>query len=804
MAVVVPVISTFDARGIQRAIKDFKKLEGAGQKTTFAVLNGNRAMSVFGAKVAKVGGIVGAAAGVIGGKFVAAAYESQKVMKQTEAVIAATGGAAGVTAKQVSDLSEQLSNQTGIDDELIQSSMNLLLTFKNVRNEVGAGNDIFNRTAQAALDMGNIFGSTDNAAKMLGKALSNPVKGVTQLGRAGITFTDQQKEQIKTLVASGKVLDAQKIILGEIEGRYAGAAAAGATGFDRLKVAFGNAAEDLGAILIPAVENFSNYLIENVLPNVKQFSDIVSEKGLGAGIEFAAGKLFDFTGKMGAFGNAVLVITAALTAFKLITVAATISQLAFNTALFANPIGITVAAIIALIVAVAALAVKFKVVRDVFKAVWNGIVDLLQTNINFMLGIYEGFINGFISGVNLIIRGWNKIPFAPKVKEIEKVNLALDITAIKIGNAGKAASTAAPSIRMIEGWGGKLTTTLTGGNGTGGGGGSGGGGGGTAGALETVAQKFKKFADQARSVTTTQKSLRDAVKNTSDAQKSLQVATDKVAVAQAKLNKIASGYGAGSTQAADAQKELTAAQREATRAGFDLENARFAVTDAEKALAEARKTGNTQEIRQAEIDLADAKISVSEAEETLKEKTDAVTAAQTKLNETINGASTSSDTYKAALLELTDAQEEQIKAIDDVRSAKERELEVTRNLVKAEILLRKAKGKLTKKQLAAANKLLADLATPVQVAVPTASADLPELASGGIVKASAGGTLALIGEGGSDEAVIPLNGNNTGLGTTINVTINAGVGDPNEIGRQVVSALQAYQRRAGSIPIKVG
>jgi len=190
-------------------------------------------------------------------------------------------------------------------------------------------------------------------------------------------------------------------------------------------------------------------------------------------------------------------------------------------------------------------------------------------------------------------------------------------------------------------------------------------------------------------------------------------------------------------------------------------------------------------------------------------------------------ASTDSETYKNALADLIDAQDEQVKAIDDVRSAKERELEVTRNLVKAEILLRKAKGKLTKKQIAAADKLLADLNTPVTVDVPTRSAPastgfsvagidfsgvdfsginvggLATLASGGVVKASSGGTLALIGEGGEDEAVIPLSQLGSSGGAGINVYITAGVGDPNEIGRQVVNALQAYQRRNGAIPVKV-
>ena len=104
-----------------------------------------------------------------------AALESQKISRQTEAIIKATGGAAGLAASEVGKLSEALAFKTGVDDEAIQSSLNLLLTFKQVQNVAGEGNDIFNRASQAVLDLGNVFGSTDSAAVQLGKALSDPI-----------------------------------------------------------------------------------------------------------------------------------------------------------------------------------------------------------------------------------------------------------------------------------------------------------------------------------------------------------------------------------------------------------------------------------------------------------------------------------------------------------------------------------------------------------------------------------------------------------------------------------------------------
>jgi hypothetical protein len=74
--------------------------------------------------------------------------------------------------------------------------------------------------------------------------------------------------------------------------------------------------------------------------------------------------------------------------------------------------------------------------------------------------------------------------------------------------------------------------------------------------------------------------------------------------------------------------------------------------------------------------------------------------------------------------------------------------------------------------------------------------DIPAMAKGGIVT---GPTLALIGEAGP-EAVIPLNGRNAGMGNTINLTVNAGMGaDGASIGREIVDAIKRYERTSGPV-----
>jgi hypothetical protein len=72
---------------------------------------------------------------------------------------------------------------------------------------------------------------------------------------------------------------------------------------------------------------------------------------------------------------------------------------------------------------------------------------------------------------------------------------------------------------------------------------------------------------------------------------------------------------------------------------------------------------------------------------------------------------------------------------------------------------------------------------------------IPRLAKGGIVTQP---TLALIGEAGP-EAVVPLRGRNAGVGG-ITITVNAGlVSTPDQIGQQIIEAIQQAQRRSGPV-----
>lgn len=201
--------------------------------------------------------------------WIAEAREAAAAGKQTASVIKATGGAAHVTAQQVGDLAGAISNKVGVDDEAIQAGENLLLTFKGVRNETGKGNDIFNQATATIVDMtaamnnGKVTSEGLKASTIqVGKALNDPIKGITALTKVGVTFTDQQKKQIISLTQHGHALEAQKIILGELSSEFGGFAAASADPMQKLGVVFGNIKETIGTALLPYVNRLSTWLGE--------------------------------------------------------------------------------------------------------------------------------------------------------------------------------------------------------------------------------------------------------------------------------------------------------------------------------------------------------------------------------------------------------------------------------------------------------------------------------------------------------------------------------------------------------------
>jgi phenylpyruvate tautomerase PptA (4-oxalocrotonate tautomerase family) len=150
--------------------------------------------------------------------------ELERKILRTESIIKATGNAAQLSSKQLVDLANRLDLATLNDRDSILDAINAMQTFRSVSG------DTFERSIELSVDLAEVLG-TDLRSQVvqLGKALEDPITGLTALRRVGVSFTEQQKEQIKTLVASGNALKAQGVILDEIS-KQVGGAAEGAAG----------------------------------------------------------------------------------------------------------------------------------------------------------------------------------------------------------------------------------------------------------------------------------------------------------------------------------------------------------------------------------------------------------------------------------------------------------------------------------------------------------------------------------------------------------------------------------------------
>jgi len=165
------------------------------------------------------------------------------------------GAATDATVKRMAAYADQVNKATGIDDEQVKAVQRKLLVFKTLRLTADELGGTFDRTTAAAIDLAAAgFGDMEANAIKLGRVLENPVKNLNALSRAGITFTEQEKRKITQLQESGKLLEAQNLVLRSVENRVKGIAEASATPFEKLNAQFQQIGDSIGEAMLPALE----------------------------------------------------------------------------------------------------------------------------------------------------------------------------------------------------------------------------------------------------------------------------------------------------------------------------------------------------------------------------------------------------------------------------------------------------------------------------------------------------------------------------------------------------------------------
>jgi hypothetical protein len=272
------------------------------------------------------------------------------------------GAEAEKTTKRIKEYAESQSLTLGVDDEVIKATQAKLLTFRALTKTANTLNGSFDRATKASIDLAAAgFGSAESNAVALGKALNDPIKGVTALTRMGIQLTQEQKNMVKAMVetreasaavavglfedersyndflkaqvkagASAKetanifkseltpaqydlfvqlkstsdMLGAQDLILKEIESQVGGTSAATVTASKRMEIAFGEIQEALGETLLPLFEKFATWFV-TILPHIQKFFGAMLQafdnpqvKAAFASLELSLAKLGQSIAKM--------------------------------------------------------------------------------------------------------------------------------------------------------------------------------------------------------------------------------------------------------------------------------------------------------------------------------------------------------------------------------------------------------------------------------------------------------------------------------------------------------------------------
>lgn len=271
---------------------------GDNRRLDSALASSEGRLSRFGGVASRVGraavlGIaaIGVGAVVAGAKLFQMGDDANDANDRIKSV----AGTLGIFGDQVDSVSGRLisyaeatARQTGVDTNSIKATQAKLLTFKELARSADTVGGNFDRATKAAIDLAATgFGTAETNASALGKALNDPVKGITALTKQGVTFTDAEKERIATLVESNKMGKAQETVLKAIEGQVGGTAEAMAGGFDRMKITGQQLAAGIGQQLAPQVDRFAAFLLDKGLPAVQRIIPPVRDFAAQAGEQLA-------------------------------------------------------------------------------------------------------------------------------------------------------------------------------------------------------------------------------------------------------------------------------------------------------------------------------------------------------------------------------------------------------------------------------------------------------------------------------------------------------------------------------------
>jgi hypothetical protein len=435
MAIKIPIISEFDSKGLDKAVKEFQSLEGVGAKAGFAI---KKAALPAAAAVGALGyALVGATK---------AAMEDEAAQVELARTLNISASATDAQIAATETMISKMSLASGIaDDDLRPALANLVRGTKDIETA--------QQGLSLAMDISTATGKDlATVSDALAKAYGGNMKGLKALS-----------PEMAALIKEGADLNTVMDVLGGTFGGATAEAAGTAEGqMKRFGIAIAEAKENIGAALIP--------VIEKALPLLT---------ALGAWAQENTTTFLVIAGVIGGLAAAIVAINVALKVYNAVQVITNALTAVWNALLLANPITLVVLAVVALIAILAALYFKFdgvrKIVDTVFKAITTGVkfsFDAIKGYFEFVMGVYKSIFNGIaklwnntIGKLSFEFPGWvpglgGKGFSVPNIPMLAEGGIVTGPTLAMIGEAGPEAVV---PLSKMGGMGGGITVNVNGG-----------------------------------------------------------------------------------------------------------------------------------------------------------------------------------------------------------------------------------------------------------------------------------------------------------------------------------------------------
>jgi hypothetical protein len=437
MAVYIPIISEFNSKGIDKAVREFQSLQGVGAKAGFAI---KKAAVPAGIAIAGLAAALGDAA--------KGAIEDQAAQDKLAESLQKTTGATDAQINGVEDWITAQGKLLGFSDDKLRPVMDRL---SRATGDVATAQDL----ARQAMDI----------SVATGKPLETVVGALEKAYGGNLTALQKLAPEYRQMIEDGASFEDVMYALSQTTGGAATAAADTAAGkFARLKIGLDETKESIGAALLPA--------IEKVLPFLQTMGTWASDH---------TSLFLAIAGAIAAIAGAVVIAGAAMKVYEAYTIIATGAQAAFNAVMALNPITLIVIAIGLLIAGLVIAYKKFEGFRNivdsifgVIKTVVTSSIGVIKSYFETLLGFYKGIFNGIASLWNNTVGKLSfKVPSwvpglggkgfdVPNIPMLAEGGIVTSATLAMIGEKGPEA--VIPLDRMGQMGGNNVTINVNGGD----------------------------------------------------------------------------------------------------------------------------------------------------------------------------------------------------------------------------------------------------------------------------------------------------------------------------------------------------